>query len=238
MDMLGHNNPPEPSPFEAVRTHIDDLLTEARNWLDGQGVETQTEADAVSVLLDELRKGYKAADAARKEEAKPFDDGKAEVQARYNPILKAAETGADACKKALAPYLQKLEDEKRAQAEAKRREAEEAAAKAAEAARLADAANLEQRELAEALVAKAAEAERAAKAAEQSKAHAKGGERAAGLRSYFKPVLTDGQAALTHYWRTNRAALEAFALDLAAKDVQAGKRQIPGFDVIEERRVV
>ena len=238
MDMLGHNNPPEPSPFEAVRTHIDDLLTEARNWLDGQGVETQTEADAVSVLLDELRKGHKAADAARKEEAKPFDDGKAEVQARYNPILKAAETGADACKKALAPYLQKLEAQKRAEAEAKRREAEEAAAKAACAARHADAANLEQRELAEALVAKAEEAARAAKAAEQAKAHAKGGERAAALRSYFKPVLTDGQAALAHYWRTNRAALEAFALDLAAKDVLAGKRQIPGFDVIEERRVV
>jgi hypothetical protein len=213
-------------------------LTEARNWLDGQGVQTQTEADGVSRLLDDLRKAYKAADAARKEEARPFDEGKAEVQARYNPILKAAETGADACKKALAPYLQKLETEKQAQAEAKRREAEEAAAKAAEAARLADAANLEQREAALALVAKAEEAERAAKAAEQSKAHAKGGERAAGLRSYFKPVLTDGQLALAHYWRTNRAALEAFALDLATKDVQAGKRQIPGFDVIEERRVV
>jgi hypothetical protein len=38
---IGHNNPPEPTPYEAVKVHLDDLLTEAANWADGRRSRTR-----------------------------------------------------------------------------------------------------------------------------------------------------------------------------------------------------
>jgi hypothetical protein len=235
---IGHNNPPEPTPFEAITVHLDDLLIEARNWCDGEPIETQGQADAVNLLIEELRKGQKALDAARKDEAKPFDDGKAEIQARYNPILKKADIATDACKAALKPFLVALEAHKQAKADEARRIAREAQEAAQAASRAADTANLEAREAAEELIAKASAAEAQAKQAEGAKAHAKGGERASGLRSYYRPELMDVTIAVKHFWKINPEAFEALVIDLAKKEVQSGKRQIPGFDVIEDRRVV
>ena len=39
-------------------------------------------------------------------------------------------------------------------------------------------------------------------------------------------------------WLTNREAIKAAAMELAKQDVLAGKRQIPGFDIQEEKRAV
>src|SRR3546814_2956899 len=69
----------------------------------------------VAKLIDEARKGQKAAEDLRKEEAKPFDDGKKAVQAKWTPITdekkgKYALIIATA-KKALAPWLVKLDAE-------------------------------------------------------------------------------------------------------------------------------
>ena len=82
----GHNQPPK-TPFEAAEGRIDLLHLEASNWFDGDAIETQGQADAVSKLLDDIRKAGKMAEAARKAEADPFDKGKAEVFARYEPML-------------------------------------------------------------------------------------------------------------------------------------------------------
>jgi hypothetical protein len=237
-EMLGHNNPPEPTAFEAISVHLDDIRTEARNWCDGAQIETQQQADQVGRLIEELRKGHKALDQARKDEAKPFDDGKAEIQARYNPILKSTDTAIDACKKTLAPFLMRLEAVKQAEADAKRKAAQEAAQAAQAAARAADHANLEAREAAEELIAKAAAAEAEAKRAEGARAHAKGGDRAVGLRSYWTPQLTDLQLAVRHFWTLDPALFEPLVMDLARKEIASGKRTISGFDVIEERRAV
>lgn len=234
---VGHNNPPV-DPFEGFTAHFEDLRTEAGNWLDGSAIETQAQADEVSRLMDEFRRAAKDADKARTEEKKPWDDGAKAVQAKWKPLLDSADLAINACKKCLAPWLQRIEDEKRAAAEAARKEAEEKAAAAAAAARAVSDTDLEGLEAADALADAAQAAEKAARAAEKDRAHATGGSRATTLRSYFTPVLTDAKAALMHYISTRPDDVKEFLTALAKQEVQAGKRQIPGFDVQEERRVV
>lgn len=243
--VIGGNNPPEPTTFEAIKTHLDDLLIEVRNWADGAKVESQAQADEIARLLEEIRKAEKAADDARQEEVRPLDDQRNAIQARYNAYiapLKNKQPGklplaAQALKATLQPWLQRLEDEKRAEAERLRKEAEEKAKAAAEAARAAATNDFGATEEAEELIADAIAADVTAKRAESAKAHAQGDTRAIGLRSYFTPTLTDPKAALAHYVRTYPEDVKAFLMTLARQDVQAGKRTIPGFDVIEERRV-
>jgi hypothetical protein len=51
---------------------------------------------------------------------KPFDEGKAEVQGRYNPLIQDKRGKTDlaiaACNDTLKPWLKKIEDEQRAEA--------------------------------------------------------------------------------------------------------------------------
>lgn len=243
--LIGHNNPPVevlPTPFEMSEVVIGDLYAEAKNWLDGEPVSSQEQADGLSKLIDELRKATKQADERRIEENRPFDEGKAEVQARYAPLI--ADTKAmkgkavlaiDMAKKALAPWLQRLEDEKRAAAAAAREEADRKTREAHEALRASQVDDLAKREAAEALIREAQKAEAVATKAESSKAHATGGTRAIGLRSVWRAEMFDGRGAAAHYWTTRRADVEAFIQGLADAEVRAGKRDIPGFNIVEDR---
>lgn len=241
---IGDNNPP-PDPFDAIAAHVEDLCTEARNWADGSAIASQAQADEVSRLIDELRKAEKAADEARIAEKKPLDDQVAAIQAKWNALtgntkaLKGKTVLAlEACKAALRPWLEAVEAENRRRAAEAREAAQRAADEAAEALRAARAtSDLEARERAEALVTDARAAESAATRAETAKAHATGGDRAMGLRSHFVPVMVDGQAAARHFWLTRRADVEAHLQRLAEEEVRGGKRQLPGFDVREERRI-
>lgn len=239
-DAIGANLPPEPlaapRPFEAVQTHIDDLFTEAGNWADGTPILTQAQADEVSFLIDQLRKAKSAGDEARRLEAKPFDDGKAEVQARYKPVLAKADAATSACKAALQAWLERVEAEQREAREAARAAADAAASAAAAARAAADPTSLENLQRAEALTQEAEDRASASRRAERERAGGFGGSRAITLRSHFHPELRDGAAAARHYWATQREACEAFFLQLAQADVRAGKRKIPGFEVLEERR--
>ncbi len=234
---IGHN---QATPFDLSLEEIDGLFTEAKNWLDGSGVNSQADADGVSKLLDAARQAKKTADDARKVEKKPHDDAGKAVQERWKPILDKAELVADACKAALKPYLEKLEREKLAIAEKARREAKEKMEIAAAAIRKAheNEGNLAERETAEIMLKSAERSEAAATRAENDKAKATGGSRAVTLRSTWKPILTDGRLAGKHYWQTRRAELETCLLSLAEADVRNGTRQIPGFDVVEEKSAV
>ncbi|MCR5876970.1 hypothetical protein [Phenylobacterium sp. J367] len=239
---LGHNNPPDP--FLAIKVHVDDLMTEAKNWCDGSSIENQKQADMVAKLIDDFRAAQKAADEARKEEARPFDEGKAAVQEKYAVLIADTKTAKGAIVKALealkatlTPWLQKLERERREAEEAARREAEEKARAAAEAMRARDASNLEDTEAAELLVADAEAAEAAANALAKDKAHAKGEGRAIGLRKFYRAELVDRKAALLHYAQTRPDDIVGLLCRLADVDVREGKRQIPGFNVVEETRV-
>lgn len=232
---IGHNNPPEPTPFEACKTAIEDLYSEAKTWLDGEKVTTKEQADALNTLESAVRKAAKVAEENRKAEAKPFDDGKAEVQARYKPIQAKADDALASIKAALKPYLLELERQQQEAARIAREEAARKQAEALEAIRQRDAANLEQREAAEKLVAEAKAAEEAARKAENAKAHAKGEGRATGLRSVFKAVMTDNREAAAWVWNNHNAELMVFVQDLADKAVRSGSRKIAGFEVVEER---
>lgn len=243
--LIGHNNPPveiEPTPFEMSEVEIGDLYAEAKNWLDGEPVSCQEQADGLSKLIDELRKAAKLADERRVEENRPFDEGKAAVQAKYAPLIADTKSvkgkavlAIDMAKKALAPWLQKLEAEKQAAAAKARAEADEKLRIAQEALRASQVADLAKREAAEALIREAEKAEAVATKAENSKAHAVGGSRAIGLRSVWRAEMVDGREAAKHYWLTRREAVDAFFQGLADADVRAGVRSIPGFNVIEDR---
>jgi len=239
-EFIGANNPP---PFEAIKVHVADLETEARNWADGTAIANQAQADAVAKLIDDFRAAAKAADEARKEEASPFDIGKAAVQEKYAPLV--ADTKAmrgsiprclEALKATLTPWLQRLERE-RLEAERKaREEADRQAREAAEAMR-ASAANIEAREAAEALVKAAEDSTRSADRLAKAKAHATGDGRAIGLRKSYRAVMTDRRAALAHYAILRPDDIMACLQRLADLDVRDGRRYVPGFDVIEETKV-
>lgn len=238
---IGHNNPPA---FEAISLHVSDLMTEAKNWCDGSAIENQAQADTVAKLIDDFRGAQKAADEARKEEARPFDEGKAAVQEKYAVLI--ADTKAqkgqivralEALKATLTPWLQKIEAQRREAEEAARKAAEEKARAAAEAMRQTSMADLEGREAAEALMSDAEAAQKAADAIAKDKSHAKGDGRAIGLRKTYRPILTDRKAALIHYAANRPDDLVSFLCRLAEVDVREGKRTIPGFDVVEETKV-
>jgi hypothetical protein len=235
--MIGHNNPPDP--FGAISAHITDLYAEAKNFLDGDPITSESMAAAVTDLLDQIREAEKAADDLRKEENKPFDEGKAAVQAKYAPLISDTKAvkgktvlAAEACKAALAPWRQAQEAAKQEAARKAREEAEAAARAAAEAMRASQVDDLAAREEAERLV---REAETAAKQANRADKAATTG---TGLRSYWSPKLVDGVEAARHYWKVNRSECEAFFLSLANADARQGIRTIPGFEIVEERRPV
>lgn len=234
---IGHNKPPV-DPFEAFDLHLGDLFMEARNHLDGAGVQSDAEAEAVSKLLDLIRTAGKDADKARAAEKKPHDDAGKAVQAKWKPLLDRADMAVDTCKRVLTPWLQKKAAEQSAAAEAARFEAERRATLAAEAMRQASVNDLAAREAAEELVKDAAKAEAAANRADKARPQATGGARATTLRTTYRPELIDASAALRHYVATNPDAIKACLLGLAETDVRAGKHQIPGFTVHAEQTVV
>jgi hypothetical protein len=111
---------------------IEDLLLEARNYLDGEPIANEDQASAVSSLLNRLRRVANDADDARKDEKRPHDEAAKAVQGKWKPILDKADLAATAAKQALAPWLQQVEAKQREEAEAARREADRLAAIAAE----------------------------------------------------------------------------------------------------------
>lgn len=237
---IGHNQPPEPTPFEASKEAIEGLFEEAKCWLDGEPIANQAQADDLQKLMRMIQAAAKEADERRKEEARPFDDGKAEVQARYNPLIQKdkglADLAISACKKALAPWLIKVDEDNRRIAAAARAAAEEKQRIAMEAMRERDG-DLGKAVLAEALVEEAKKAESDARFAEKLKASAKGEGRAVTLRDYFTAEVTDYTAFARHAWAAHRSDMREFLDGLAKRIVDAGVHSgTPGVTVHHERR--
>ena len=246
---IGDNNPPEPTPFEAIDDRINDLYSEAKQWLDGDPVTSQKQADAINKLINMIRDAEKEADELRKQEVKPFDEGKAKIQALYAPLI--ADTKAmkgktvlalQAAKSALTPWLVKLDAEKQEAARIAREAADAAEREAREAFQKSQSDDLEAREEAERLGREADEAARAATAAENSKAHAKGGAgRATGLRTYHRAEITDMPAFAKWCWERRRPEVDGFFTDLANKMVSQNHEvaaTADGLTVHEEKKAV
>lgn len=238
---IGHNGAPEPTPFEMAKEKIEGLYSEAKNWLDGEAIANQDQADEIQKLMRLVQEAAKEADEERKKEAKPFDDGKAEVQARYNPLIQKDRGLTDmavyACKKALAPWLQRIAEENERIAKVAREEAEEAQRLAMEAMKARTGTNLEENENAEQLVKQAKEAERYAHKADNLKATAKGFGRAASLRTYYTAQIDDPTTFARYCWLHHREAVDHFFSELAQSLVDRKLQNIPGVTAVEEKRV-
>lgn len=232
---IGHNNPPEPTPYEAISLHIADLLETATGFLDGEPVTTQAMADEIGKLLDEARQAAKAAEEQRKIEAKPFDDGKAAVQALWKPVAAKCDLIASTAKKALAPFLAAEQARKDAEATEARARAQEAAQRAQDALRAVNVTDLAAREQAETLLKDADKANKDANRAEKGKAMVAGGARSVSLRSVWTPALEYPTIALKHYMSARPAELKAWLIEQATRDVAAGSRSIPGFAITESK---
>tara|TARA_R110002074_G_C12558458_1_gene667663 strand:+ start:42520 stop:43272 length:753 start_codon:yes stop_codon:yes gene_type:complete len=239
-EQIGANNPPL-TPYEQSQKEINDLYDEAKQWLDGEPITTQAHADSLGLLAGMLLEAKQRAETRRKEEAKPFDDGKAEVQSRYNPLIKdktgKVDMARDACKKALQPFLDAEQARIDAEAKAAREAAEEAQRKAQEALRASTPDNLAEREAAEALLTESNKLQAAAKKAEGTTAKVSGTGRALSQRTRYVAEIMDPILVVRHYWKIAQPEIEAFLLSLAQQDVTAGIRNIAGVRVIEEKTV-
>lgn len=230
--------PPAPDPFETVRVHLDDLVMEARNWADGTAIKTPAQADEISFLIDQLRKGAKMADDLRKKTKQPHLDAGKAVDDLFKPILTATDRAIDATKRTLAIWLTEKEREKAEATAAAAAAALAASRQAAMARALADDTDLESQEAADAATQDAEELAKGAKKIAAAPVAATGGARAMTLRSYFTARIVDRRETLKHYAATQPEKLEAFLLTLAQADVNRGVRTLPGVEVDEDRRPV
>jgi hypothetical protein len=238
--IAGHNNPPdspnELSAYEAIKQEIDDLFDEAKNWADGEPVDSQDIADAITALHDNLHDAGKRADEERKLEAKPHDDAKAEIQQRYNLLIGNTKTtgkgkvvlGKETLQALLTPWRNKLVAEKEAAAKAAREEADRIAAEAQAAIR-ASAGNLEEREKAEELLKEAKQVDRWAK--REDRAATTG----TGLRTVWHAALVDEGQALDWAYGKAPERFKDVVQQMANEAVRAGMRSVPGFRVYDER---
>lgn len=234
---IGHNQ--APTPFDEIEERINELYDEAKLWLDGEPVTKQEQADALNTLANHIREAAKQADQMRKEEAKPFDDGKKEVQDRYNPLIQKGkgktELALNAVKSALKPYLLELDRIQQEAAQKAREEAERAERDAQAAMQHRDPSNIEHQEEANRLAEQAKSAQQAANKAENAKAHAKGAGRATGLRTRTKVSIANERKAAGWAWKHDREALMIFVLTQAEKAVRNGAQSLEGFSITEEK---
>jgi hypothetical protein len=233
--VIGHNRP---DPFTLISESIEDLLLEANNYLDGKAIETEEQERAVASILTRLRREANAADDLRKAEKKPHDDAAKVVQAKWQPLLSKADLAVNVAKNALASFLRKKEEAQRAAAQAAIEEARRQAEAAAQAAVSVRDDDLAGQTTVRVLKENAAAAEKLAAKLDRAKVQAKGGERAVGLRSVYTPVLVAPMEALKHYMQAQPEPLKEWLVQQARKDVRAGKRAIPGFEIHEEKVAV
>lgn len=240
-EFIGANNPPEPTPFDLSKAEIDGLVMEAGNWVDGSGVQSEIDSANVSKLIEDLRGAKKTAKERRVAETRPLDDAKAEVMARYNPLIQDDKGSADiairALKDALAPYLQRKADALLAEQNEKRRIADEKAAAAVEAIRASrqGAPDLAARQAAEVMVTEAKQAEKVAAKVENMKTHATGGTRAIGLRTVRVATLDDPNAFAKWVWANRNPELVEWLTGLAKSEVRTGALSLPGVTITEEK---
>lgn len=226
--VIGGNNPPEETPYEVAAAKLADVHTEALAWLDGAEVESQDQADGLATILDMARDVRKLADEARKVENEPFDTGKAEVQKRYNPLLKQADAIRETVLATLTTWRNAKLAEQRAEAAAKQKEADRLAALAAKARATLDATNLAGRERIEQITADSEKAQREAARAAKPKP--------TGLRTYWRAEITDPRAAINWYAKEQREGLLAWLQAQADIDARGDRGTVPGVEFVSEQR--
>ena len=234
--VIGGNNPPS-DPIDEALTAIQDLYDEAKNFCDGEPIDSEEMHDTVTALYDQLHEAGKAADALRVEAKRPLDLQIAAIQDRFNPFIQPKKGKVDIGKselgKLLSAWRARIAAEKEAAARAAREEADRiarAAQSAMQASRsAAGSGNLEERERAESLVQEAKAVER--EALRQDKQATTG----TGLRTVWHATLEDAEQALDWGYTRDPAAFVALCQNMADAAVRGGLRVVPGFKVESER---
>jgi len=239
---------PKVGTWDAIKAHLDDLLTEAGNWADGVNVVSQEQADTIGRLRQQLQQAITAADAARVEEKRPLDEQIAAIQDRYNAYIAplknkhpgSASKAVAALGNLLTAWLNKLDDERRERERAAAKAAAVAAAEALAArAEAKQATDLTAMDRADDMLAEAEALLKQAKGVSSEKVQAQGETRAIGLRSYWTAEMIEGGGAdaLRHYLKTKPDRVKAFLQSLADEDVRNGLRAVPGFTITEIKKV-
>lgn len=207
-DRANSDNAPADDSFEGLKDRIEDLARDAQALIDAGAASDQAAADRASDLANRLAELQKAADAARATEKKPHDDAAAAVQAKWKPLLGAADIYKRIKAAVITPFLV-AEDTKRRAAEAASRKAAEEAAKAGQP------------------IPEPSPMQRTAPKA------GSGGRRSVALRS-VKVVTISDRAALLSFFSANEQITEVLQR-LAEKATAAGVT-VPGVTVTEEQR--
>jgi hypothetical protein len=119
---------PDDNSFDALKDRIEDLAREADKLIAAGAAATQEQADQASDLANRLGELAKKADTARVEEKRPHDEAAKAVQAKWLPLIGAADIYKRIKAAVVTPFLAEL-DRKRREAEAAARRAAEEAAK-------------------------------------------------------------------------------------------------------------
>lgn len=229
---IGDNNPPE-TPFEICESKICDLYDEAKLWLDGDPVDSEKMAEGIAKLLTKIREVNGDRDKAFRIEKDPLVKASKACDDKWRELSTLADRATKACKAALQPWLVKKQKEKDEADRLAREEAERQRAEATKAIRESSPENLLEREAAEDKLKEAKKAEGKANAQARKSAGVSGGGRKISVKTSYVAVLRDPSVALEHFWP--HVEIETILTVLAQREIQSGKREIPGFEVQEKK---
>lgn len=219
---IGHNEPPA---SEAFAMSINDLYAEAKNYLDGEAIENQAQADSIGKIVADMKKLLKDAETTRKAEKQPYLDAGKAVDDRWKKVKEPAERAIATAEKPLTEWRVAVQAAKDAEAKALREEADRKAAEALAAHQ--NAKSLEDAEKAEELIQRAQIAEKTANKIERQPT---------GLTTYWEAEITDRRALLQHVMVTDPAWLTDRLQEYATTAVRATKADLPGVTAHERKR--
>lgn len=96
------NNAPADNSFEVLQERIDDMAREAGRFTE---IKTQDEANQAADVANKLGQLQTEADTARADEKRPHDEAVKAVQAKWRPLVDAADAAKRRIKSVIATYL-------------------------------------------------------------------------------------------------------------------------------------
>lgn len=236
---VGHNSG-EADPFDALKIEYLGEKEQVTEFLK-KPVKTQADADKMAIWKDRLTKIKSKAAALHKVEKQPWLDGGREVDAKWRDLKEEPDTIVEKMRLHVKPFFdeqKRIEEERqrkaREEADALRKQAEEAAAKARIVDEDQDAVQREANRLAaEEAAAKARQAEKDAEARKVSAGRT--GARM-GLRTEKVGVVTDYEKAAIALVRMKHADMLAM-IDTLAKRAGKAKMVFDGMEIRDEEVV-
>lgn len=223
--MNGHNNPPA---SEAFAMAINDLKAEADNFLDGEAIENEGQAEAITKIVNDMKEYLRDAEKTRKAEKEPFLQAGRKVDATWKKVTDPAKLVVAAAEKPLTVW--RVEQDRIKNAEAKKlRECAEQEAREA----------LAMREQANSLADMEA-AEEAIKSAKIATATANKIERSStGLRTSWETDVVNAGSLLRWIKENSPGDLHEFLNAFAKRNVELAKAgRLPGVEAREVKKAI